>query len=154
MIKFNKMYISMFALNHCKLSLYSPHNWRLVYKQEIITNDLKSIIQNILNDTFDNNLDILDVSELDILYDCLSLCHKHELIKELKLTKSNSESEKNKMIHKFQILKNKHFNNEINNDEIIELKELIQFFKDNKKITNIEYNKLLKSFDEYNSDSE
>ena len=134
--------ISTFSLNKNKLLIMTKGN-RTAIKQELITDDLKSIIKHILRSDFDveDDVELLEDHEQKLLNELLETCKIDNIFT---IRNFHRDTAKNKLITKFNIMKDELL---IGNDspELIEdFKQLIEDLREKKLLTLAEYKKLYK----------
>ena len=138
--RFGKYYISLPSLNKNKIYIITGSNETAKYKKELISNELKHIIKQILNDNFDieDEVDLLFDNERVVLRDILDLCDIANIFD------LNKDTAKAKLISKFNIMKNEILSGNTSKELLDEFSSLLDELLIKALLSRPEYNKLKK----------
>lgn len=135
--------ISLTSLNKNKLSIFNKSN-NSILKKELITDDLKEIIRSILREDYDleEEISILSDKEQELLHDLLELCKIDNVFQIHKYHKSKRDIQKNKLITKFNVMKDEILIGNDNPELLKEFGELLDVLLENRMLTKTEYKNL------------
>lgn len=141
-IPFGAQYISTGLLNRNKLSLWTIGR-RHIYKRELITDDLKYIIKQILKGNYDLEefTELLEDSEQKVLNEILELCDMENIFEIKHYHRDNS---KNKLISKFNIMKDEILIGNDSPELLKDFSELLDVLNEKKMLRAEEYKNLKK----------
>lgn len=137
MIPIGRYYALTKSLNKNKLSILTK-GAKPIYKQELISDELKHVIKQILKSNFDisDDVDLLDDRDQRIFRDVLNICNIENIFE------LNYDQTKNKLISKFNVMKDEILIGNVSRELCDEFLTLIGELTHRKLLTLKEYNKL------------